>query len=160
MDSSSSAPSRAASAPVPASGARGERRPPDPARRAAAFATALVLFGSFLPWIDTALGDVSGMRGPGLWTFYAAMLGLAGVLLPNRRLATLHVGLMGVVAAVLPVWQALHLLSLVGTVGWRPGPGLVVVLGGGVLALSAAWRLRRPAPVLTPRSTRRPLPPG
>jgi hypothetical protein len=37
-----------------------------------------------------------------------------------------------------------HLLDLVGTAGWLPGPGLVLVLGGGVLAATASVQLFRP----------------
>lgn len=107
--------------------------------------------GSFMPWVDTAIGTVSGARGPGLWTFYAAMLGLAAALVPLRRLAIAQATVMAVVCVVLPVWQVVHLLGLIGTAGWFPGPGLVLVFGAGVLAGSAAWRmLRTPAPTQAP----------
>lgn len=106
----------------------------------------MVLFGSFLPWIDTAVGSVSGARGAGLWTFYAAMLGLAGALIPLRRVAAVQAAIFAVVAVLVPTWQVVHLLSLVGTDGWVPGPGLVLVLGGGVLAAVAATQLFRPQP--------------
>lgn len=110
-------------------------------------AVAMVAIGSFMPWIDTALGQVSGARGAGLWTFYAAMLGLAAALVPIRGLALAQGAVFALVAIALPVWQVVHLLSLVGTAGWRPGPGLVLVLGGGVLAGSAVrTMLRSPAP--------------
>lgn len=104
----------------------------------------MVLFGSFLPWIDTAVGSVSGVRGAGLWTFYAGMLGLAGALIPMRRVAAVQAAIFALVALLVPAWQVVHLLSLVGTEGWVPGPGLVMVLGGGVLAATAATRLFRP----------------
>lgn len=105
----------------------------------------MVVFGSFLPWVDTALGTVSGVRGAGLWTFYAAMLGLAGAMVPMRTLALVQGAILALVAIALPVWQVVHVLQLVGTGGWFPGPGLVVVFGGGVVAafavrrMSAAW---------------------
>lgn len=120
------------------------RRRPDPARRRLAGAVAMVAFGSFLPWIDTAVGSVSGARGAGLWTFYAAMLGLAAALIPIRRVAAVQAMVFAVVALLVPVWQVVHLLTLVGTEGWVPGPGLVLVLGGGVLAATAAAQLFRP----------------
>lgn len=104
----------------------------------------MVLFGSFLPWIDTAVGAVSGARGGGLWTFYAAMLGLAGALIPLRRVAAVQAAIFAAVALLVPTWQVVHLLSLVGTEGWLPGPGLVLVIGGGVLAATAAVQLFRP----------------
>jgi hypothetical protein len=125
------------------------RRGPDPAKRRLAGAVAMVLLGSFLPWIDTAVGSVSGARGAGLWTFYAAMLGLAGALIPLRRVAAVQATIFAVVAVVLPVWQVVHLLTLVGMSGWVPGPGLVLVLGGGVLGATAAAQLFRPSATTT-----------
>lgn len=122
------------------------RRKGDPGRRALAGAVAMVVIGSFMPWVDTAIGSVSGARGAGLWTFYAAMLGLAGVLVPHRRLAAVQAALFSAVCVALPVWQVLRLLTVVGTGGWVPGPGLVLVLGGGVVAGFAAVRLLQPPP--------------
>jgi hypothetical protein len=116
----------------------------DPAKRRLAGAVAMVFFGSFLPWIDTAVGSVSGARGAGLWTFYAAMVGLAGTLVPVRRLAAVQAAIFAAVALLVPAWQVVHLLDLVGTDGWVPGPGLVLVIGGGVLAAAAAVQLFRP----------------
>src|SRR5690625_5024088 len=101
-------------------------------------AVAMVVVGSFLPWLDTVAGTVSGAVGAGLWTFYAAMLGLAGALVPVQLLRVIQAVVFGVVAIALPVWQLVHVLDLVGTTGWMPGPGIVLVLGGGVLALDAA----------------------
>lgn len=106
----------------------------------------MVLFGSFLPWIDTAVGSVSGARGGGLWTAYAAMLGLAAALIPLRRVAAVQAVIFAGVALLVPAWQVVHLLSLVGLAGWVPGPGLVLVVGGGVLAATAAIQLFRPLP--------------
>lgn len=101
----------------------------------------MVAVGSFLPWLDTAVGSVSGARGPGLWTFYAAMLGLAGALVPIRSLAVVQGAVLALTAIALPVWQLVHVLGLVGTAGWIPGPGLVLVLGGGVLAAVGVRRM-------------------
>lgn len=101
----------------------------------------MVAVGSFLPWLDTALGQVNGVRGAGLWTFYAAMLGLAAALVPIRGLALVQGAVMALAAMALPVWQVVHILRLVGTEGWMPGPGLVVVFGGGVLATVALRRM-------------------
>lgn len=132
--------------PKPATKTVRTRRRADPAKRRLAGAVAMVLFGSFLPWIDTAVGSISGARGAGLWTFYAGMLGLAGVLLPMRRVAAVQAAIFAAVAVLVPVWQVVHLLDLVGTDGWLPGPGLVLVFGGGVLAAVAAAQLFRPPP--------------
>jgi hypothetical protein len=120
---------------------RSVRGTPVPGRRQLAGAVAMIVLGSFMPWISTALGSVSGARGPGLWTFYAAMIGLAACLVPLRRLAIAQGALMALVAIALPVWQLVHVWSLVGTEGWLPGPGLVLVLGGGVLAAVGVRRM-------------------
>jgi hypothetical protein len=120
------------------------QRRADPAKRRLAGAVAMVAFGSFLPWVDTAIGSVSGARGAGLWTFYAAMLGLAAALFPVRRVAAVQAAIFAAAALLLPTWQVVHMLNLVGTSGWMPGPGLVLVLGGGVLAATAAVQLFRP----------------
>lgn len=105
----------------------------------------MVAVGSFLPWVDTAFGTVAGSRGAGLWTFYAAMLGLAGALVSRRTLAGAQAAVLGAAAVILPAWQASHLILLVGFQGWAPGPGLVLTFGGGVLALTAARSLFRSA---------------
>jgi hypothetical protein len=106
-------------------------------------AAALIIVGALLPWFYGPTGPVNGMRGPGLWTFYAAMLALAGGLVPPRLrvLAAVQGALTGLIALALPVWQAVHLLQLVGTQGWAPGPGLVMTAAGGVLCFVAARQL-------------------
>jgi hypothetical protein len=105
----------------------------------------MVLLGAFLPWIYTGAGNVVGVRGAGLWTMYAAVLGVAGAIIRSPRFAAAHAAVLGAVAVVLPVWQLVHLLSKVGTAGWMPGVGLVLTLGGGVLACTAAVGMLREA---------------
>lgn len=109
----------------------------------------MVLVAAFLPWVSTGAGNVSGIRGAGLWTMYAALLGIAGAILPWQRVAGVHAALLSAAAVVLSLWQVAHLLSLVGTAGWLPGPGLVLTFGGGVLAGAAALTLLR-APAAAP----------
>ena len=104
-------------------------------------AALMVCLGAFLPWVYTGVGAVSGARGAGLWVFYAATLGLAGALIPFRRAAAVQAMVLALAAIGLAVWQVVHLLSLVGLQGWLPGPGLVLVLGGGLLAAKAARSL-------------------
>jgi hypothetical protein len=103
----------------------------------------MVLVGAFLPWIYTGVGNIAGVRGAGLWTMYAAALGIAGAILRSYRVAAVHAGLLALVAVALPLWQVVHLLSLVGVSGWMPGAGLVLTLGGGVLAGFAGLGLLR-----------------
>ncbi|WP_324275368.1 hypothetical protein [Blastococcus brunescens] len=126
---------------------RGRRR--NPGSRRLLGAALLVLLGAFLPWVVTGAGNVAGVRGAGLWTMYAAVLGIAGAIIRSHVLAAAHAALLAVVATALPLWQVLHLANLVGFSGWAPGPGLVLSLGGGILAGSAAvslFRASRAAP--------------
>lgn len=144
MATSAARPSSAGSAR--STGAKPRRRS-DPVRRRLSLAVVMVLIGSFLPWLFTGLGSVSGARGPGLWSAYAAMLGLAAVFMPWRRVAGVHAAIFAAAAMALPAWQVAHTVSLVGFGGWFPGPGLVVVFGGGVVAAGAALAmLRGPQP--------------
>lgn len=106
-------------------------------------AALMVLFGAFLPWIATGAGNVVGVRGAGLWTLYAASLGIAGAIIRSYRLAALQGGVLAVIAVGLPLWQVVHLVTLVGFEGWMPGPGLVLTVGGGALAGYAALGLLR-----------------
>jgi hypothetical protein len=106
-------------------------------------AVLMVVMGSFMPWVDTAVGAISGAQGAGLWSFYAAMLGLAGALVPSRRIGGVQGAIMAAAAIGLVTWQVVHLLRLVGFEGWAPGPGLVFVFGGGVLAAVASSRMLR-----------------
>lgn len=103
----------------------------------------MILVGAFLPWLHSGAGNVLGIRGAGLWTMYAAFLGLAGVILRNPRVVAVHAAVLGVVALGLPVWQLVHVASLVGFEGWMPGAGIVLTIGGGVVATVAAVRLWR-----------------
>jgi hypothetical protein len=116
-----------------------------PASRHLLGASAMVLVGAFLPWVATGAGNIAGVRGAGMWTMYAAVLGIAGAIVRSPLVAAVHAGLLAVVAVALPLWQVAHLLSLVGVSGWMPGAGLVLTLGGGVVAGFAAVTLARAA---------------
>jgi hypothetical protein len=109
----------------------------------------LVAFGSLLPWVTTPLGNLAGTAGPGLWTLCAGVITVAGALLPFRRIALGHALVGGVVAAGLAGWQVARIVHLSATTdAWGqllPGIGLVMVAGGGVIALRAAVRLHRMA---------------
>ena len=109
-------------------------------------ASAMVILGAFLPWLYTyAVGPVTATSGAGIWAFYAGVLGFAGALVPWRTPAVVQATILAVTAVGLAGWQAVHLLLLVGVQGWLPGPGLVLVLGGGLLAGRAATQLVRGA---------------
>ncbi len=125
-------------------GARATRRWPylGPGQRQLLVAAVMIMLGSALPWVYTAFGTFIGLRGAGLWTFYAGALALAGTVLRHRRLVRTHALLVGVVALALPMWQLARMIVLGLGGGWAPGVGLALVAGGGVLALRAAGNLR------------------
>jgi hypothetical protein len=104
-------------------------------------ASLAVAVGSFLPWVVVGQLQVAGWRGGGLWTFYAATVGVAGALVPRRALAAGSALVAGGLATGIGCWQVLHLAVRVGFEGWHPGLGLVAVIVGGVISLRSAWRL-------------------
>lgn len=116
-----------------------------PGRRTLAVAAVLAMVGALLPWVRTRVGDFSGLAGPGVWTFYAASLGLAGALVRSRGLALAQAAVFALVALGLPAWQTVRLLDrglALGGDGWVPGVGLVLTVCGGLLALRAALTMR------------------
>lgn len=137
-----------ATAPTRGRPATGRRRWPyaGPGQVRLLLASLGVGLGSFLPWVDTAVGSFTGMAGPGVWTLYAAVLGLAGALVRRPHLAAVHAGLTGAVAVALPAWQGLRLAQLCGGGACLPAPGLLLVLAAGVAALVQARRLWRFTP--------------
>ncbi|AYY15316.1 hypothetical protein EF847_06965 [Actinobacteria bacterium YIM 96077] len=106
----------------------------------------LIAIGSLLPWVSTPVGHLSGTVGPGLWTLCAGVIVIAGALLPYRRVALAHAFVPGVAVATLAMWQFIRLIQLSATTdSWGrllPGIGLVMVSGGAVVVLRAAWRIR------------------
>ena len=92
-----------------------------------------------MPWISTAFGNISGAtgQGAGSWTFIAAMMGVGGALVPMRKVAIVNAAIMAAAAIILPLWQILHLYSLVGLAGWMPSFGMVLVFFGGLFAIGA-----------------------
>ncbi|MPZ74467.1 MAG: hypothetical protein GEU74_14795 [Nitriliruptorales bacterium] len=106
----------------------------------------MIVFGSLLPWVMTPFGNLSGVRGAGLWTLCLGMLGIPGAVLRRRAAVLWHAVVVAAPAVVLPAWQLARLVELnlqAGTFGAAvPGIGLVLTFGGGALAGRAAWRLR------------------
>ncbi len=98
-----------------------------------------VIIGSFLPWVETGFGVYRGFAGGGATTFYAGVFGLAGALVPSRKLAMVQGSITALVGVGIAVWQVANLLMKVGISGWTPGIGLVLVFGAGVYAARAVW---------------------
>jgi len=113
------------------------------------FGGLLLAVGSVLPWVQSPLGSLSGLAGPGLWTLCAGVIAIAGALIPHRRVALVHAALPGLAAATLVAWQLARLVQLsASTDSWGkllPGIGLVMAGGGAVILIRAALRIRRAA---------------
>ncbi|MUL43756.1 hypothetical protein FZ103_21750 [Streptomonospora sp. PA3] len=105
----------------------------------------LMIIGAFTPWVSTPLGNLSGMAGPGLWVLCAGVLGVAGGLLPYRRIALAHALIPAAAGGALVVWQLARLAMLsMEHDSWGkllPGVGLVIVGAGAVLLARAARRM-------------------
>lgn len=96
---------------------------------------------SFLPWLSTPLGDLSG--GAGLWTFYAGVTALPGAIWRRAWIVLAHAVILAVPALLLPLYRlgwALQRLPGLGQ-AWLPGPGLVLVLISGCVATYAVVAL-------------------
>lgn len=131
------------SAPADRSTARPRWPYAGPGQKHLLLASLAIGIGSFLPWVDTVAGSFTGLAGPGVWTLYAAVLGLAGAMLRRPRVAAAHAAVTGVVAIAMPAWQGLRLLELCPGGACAPGLGLLVVAVAGVTALLQApgmWR--------------------
>lgn len=105
----------------------------------------LVMVGSLLPWVDTIAQTYSGYQGAGLATLAGGAIIMAGLLLHSmfhrRWLLVGHAIVGGSIAAVLATWQVLRLVRVCASGGCVPGPGLVLVLIGGIGALLVARRI-------------------
>jgi hypothetical protein len=90
-----------------------------------------IAVGSFLPWWQTFVGTRWGLDTYGIWTIWAAAVGLAGALSLRRSLYQLLPLAAGVIALGLVLWVAADGLATCrpasdGSVPCRPGAGLVV----------------------------------
>lgn len=134
---------RSVSSPAPrsAGGTSRRRTRRHPGQNALLLASLTLAVASFLPWVDTAFGSFSGMAGAGVYTFYGSMWGIAGGLVPWRRVALVHAIAVTAVAVVLPAWQLASLLGRGLDGGWFPGTGLMLALASGSLATRAVWQL-------------------
>lgn len=106
------------------------------------WASILITVGAFLPWLMTGVGTFTGMRGAGTWTVFVGVIGIGASMMRSRRLVLIHAVGIAAIAIVLPLWQVVHLLGLVGLRGWMPGIGLIMTLVGGIAVARASVTLR------------------
>lgn len=106
-------------------------------------ASVLIMIGAFIPWLQTGFGTP---RHPHyLWLFVVGFVALSGALVPWRPVAFWHAVATAVVSLGLLAWYLWQLfeqiVAVVGFSGWFPGPGMVLTIAGGVLAVIAARTL-------------------
>lgn len=105
-------------------------------------AAVLVLVGAVSPWIALPTGTILGIEGAGVWTIAAGGIGLAGAMFRHRGTVRGHAVVLAAVPLALGGWQVVHLLRLGCDLRvCAPSFGLVLTLGGGVLAASAVRQL-------------------
>jgi hypothetical protein len=119
----------------------GRRRPPfpwfGPTQLWVTLGLLMVVIGSFLPWWQTFLGTRWGLDTYGIWTVWAASVGLVGAMSTRRALFELLPALAAVIAMGVVVWVGLDGVSACrpasdGSTPCQPGMGLVLT-GAGAL---------------------------
>lgn len=105
------------------------------------FAAIAVFVGSFLPW---ALVLGQSLRGAPLavsWTLWAGLMMLAGTFVRWRLLFLLSGGGGGGVAVGIGLWQTARIFERCSfSLDCLPGPGLGLLVGGGLVALYVVGR--------------------
>lgn len=112
-------------------------------------AAVLLLVGPFLPWINLLGATPNGFQGTsvGQVVLGAGGIALAGSVVWKRVPVVVgHAVVAGLLGLVFPALQGAILLSVASDAGGlfqgiAPGTGMVVILFGGGLALSAAWKV-------------------
>ncbi|HSK96129.1 MAG TPA: hypothetical protein VK891_05875 [Euzebyales bacterium] len=104
----------------------------------------ITLIASFLPWLDTALlGPVNGATAGGLFTCYAALLAIAGVIWRSPRVVAGHLLVLAVTNIAVPGWRFVWALGRLPGFGeaWLPGIGMLLVVTSGAVAAYGLVRL-------------------
>jgi hypothetical protein len=99
-------------------------------------ASLLIIAGAFIPWLQTGAGTF--YHPLYLWVFVIGVLGFSAGLVPWQTLAMWQAYATGVLSILLIAWYLLELTSLVARVGfsgWTIGAGLLLTVGGAVLAI-------------------------
>lgn len=105
----------------------------------------VTVVASFLPWLETPLGSVNGAVTGGLVTFYAGLIAVPGAIWRRPVIVIAHALVLAVTAIAVPGWRVVWALRRLPGLGdaWLPGPGLILVLISGCVALFAVVQLVR-----------------
>lgn len=126
---------------------RTRRWPYFPGQAYLVLAGLLLLLGTVLPWAFI-LGKLLWASPVALmWTFWAAVVTLAAAVAPWRRVVAFSAFAGGATGLVFGVWQTAKILDVCAlSLACLPGPGLGVLLSGGLLAAHRAVRIAQWAP--------------
>lgn len=128
---------------------RAERRrwPYFPGQAAFLVAAIVIFAGTALPWALVLGRLLWGSPGALTWTLSGGFLVLAGAIVRRRALGALSAAGGGAIAVFFALWQTSRILSRCLSLDCLPGPGLGLLLAGGLLALyraaAIAGRARR-----------------
>lgn len=116
-------------------------------QRVLIFCGLAMFFGSILPWVIIRPFNFSASALARAWTLWAGLMAMAGGVARWRPLVLTSAVGAGGVAGYLAFWQGLRIFqdcAVRHIVRFRcvPGPGLLIVLAAGLVALWQAWRLR------------------
>jgi hypothetical protein len=134
------------------------RRPPFPwfgrFQLWAAIGLAGIIVGSFLPWWQTFLGPRWGLDTYGIWTMWAAAVGLAGALSLRRNLFAVLPLVAGVITLGVIIWVGLDGVDACrpaadGSTPCQPGIGLTITGAGAIHTIFTMIRYHI-SPGLTP----------
>ena len=100
-----------------------------------------IFLGGALPWAFVFGRFLWGSAAALTWTVSAGLLVLAASIVRWRLLALLSAAGGGAIAGFFAVWQTERILTRCLSLDCVPGPGLGLLLGGGLLALYHAARL-------------------
>jgi hypothetical protein len=118
------------------------RRWPYFAGQGALVVGAIVIFaGTALQWAFVLGRLLWGSPGALTWTLSAGFLVLGGALVRWRALSALSAAGGGAIAVFFALWQTSRILSRCFSVDCLPGPGLGLLLAGGLLALYRSARI-------------------
>ncbi len=104
-------------------------------------AAVAILLGSALPWALVLGRFLWGSAAALTWTLSGGLLVLAASIVRRWLVALLSAAGGGAIAAFFALWQTERIVTRCLSLDCVPGPGLGLLLGGGLLALYHAARL-------------------
>lgn len=102
-----------------------------------------ILAGTSLPWAIILGKALWGTPLAVSWTLWGGIMVLASAAVPSRKIVIASALIGGAVAVYFGIWQATRIVSKCFSFECLPGPGLGLLLTGGVVALYQTVRMFR-----------------